>query len=1490
MPGTHRLPTVHRAATLLISLALAVGAFVPMLAPTPARAATGVFINEIHYDNAGTDAGEFVEIAGPAGTDLTGWSIVLYNGNGGVTYDTDALSGTIPNQQNAFGTKAITYPTDGIQNGSPDGIALVNGTNVVQFLSYEGTVTAVNGPASGTTSTDIGVAEASTALAGTSLSLHGAGSVYEDYTWATGVAATPNAVNTGQTFGADPVPVADCGPAVVTAFGTQATTTVSASDTTGRVVDLAIKDVTPADPNITIGATTPAGAVGGTASATVTVGAATAAGSYAVEITATNDDPSPQTGTCVLSVTVNEVETTAVVISQVYGGGGNAGATFTNDFIELFNRGTTTVDLSSWSVQYTSAAGTTWQRTNLSGSLAPGQYYLVQEAPGAGGTTPLPTPDASGGIAMSSTAAKVALVTNQTTIPSGTSCPSAGIMDFVGYGTANCFETAAAPGLSNTTADIRLDGGCLDTDNNSTDFVAGAPTPRNTASPQGACSGISIDDVSQAEGAAGTSVMRFTVSLTDPAGPGGVTFDIETADGTASAESDYVGRSLTGQSIPQGSSSYTFDVTVNGDEDVEFGEQFFVNLSNVTGDPVVDGQGIGTIANDDCGEPFTPISSIQGSGPNAALTGLRATQGVVVGDFEGAAGIGGFYIQDAAGDGNPATSDGIFVFTGTANTADLGDLVRVEGFARERFNQTAFNGANDNNTPVPPLNVVECGTGTVATTDVEMPLTGANDPERFEGMVVRFPQSLVIAEYFNYERFGDLVLALPLDGETRPFTGTAIDEPGTAANARTAANSVRRITLDDNRAAQNPPTLRHPNGQPFSLDNRFRGGDHVANATGVLGFDFSLYRVFPTAPADYTAVNDRPATPEPVGGSLTVAAMNTLNFFLTIDTSDNDTGPGPCGGNANLDCRGADDDVPDDATFGDEFTRQRTKLLQALAGLDADVLGLNELENTPGVDPLADIVAGLNAMGGVGPYATIDTGTIGTDAIKVGLIYRPGIVRPIGSFEVLTTSDDPRFIDTKSRPALAQTFEEIATGARFTVVVNHLKSKGSDCLDVDLDPGPGVDPDNDLGDGQGNCNGTRTLAAQALVDWLATDPTGAGDPDFLIMGDLNSYAQEDPIDAIKLGSDDAPGTGDDYMNLVADYQGTYAYSYTFDGQAGYLDHALANASLAGQVTGAADWHINSDEPDALDYDVTFKPSAQELLYEPNQFRTSDHDPIRVGLNLVNDPPTIAVTAGLSCNLSTNGGSFAVVVDDNEVAAGDLTVSLTGNSNPTLVPNGNVSFGGSGAARTVAITAANGRTGTAVLTIGVNDGFQTVTTTITVRVLGSGNDAFVGTAGADLIVGGQGNDDLSGLDGANVLCGGQGNNVLSSGAGNDALDGGTGNDSVSAGAGNDVVNGGEGNDTLNGGDGDDSLDGGQGNDVLAAGSGDDTVSGGEGNDSLSGGEGNDSLSGGEGNDVLEGGEGDDVLAGGAGADAFSGGPGSDTNADFTPADGDTSDGT
>lgn len=907
---------------------------------------------------------------------------------------------------------------------------------------------------------------------------------------------------------------------------------------------------------------------------------------------------------------------TGLVLSQVYGGGGNAGATLRNDFIELFNPSSAPIDVTGWSVQYAATTGTNWQRTNLTPTtIQPGQYYLVQEAAGAGGSVNLPTPDATGSIPMAAGAGKVVLISNQTTIAAGTSCPSADVVDLVGYGTGtNCFEGTGptSPTLTNTTAALRAAGGCTDTDSTAADFANGAPDPRNTGSALNPCTAgvnLSVSDVSHSEGNAGTTAYDFTVSLSSPAGSGGVTFDIATADDSATAPGDYTARSLAGQAIAQGSSTYTFSVSVNGDTTTEPDESFFVNVTNVSGATVTDGQGVGTIVNDDvCGQPYTPISDIQGSGPRAAITGNVATQGVVVGDFDGptSTGLEGFYIQDLTGDGDAATSDGLFVYTGSATPVTAGQLVRVTGFARERFDQTSLNGSNSNTSPV--TNIVACGTGSVAPTDVTMPFPTLDYPERYEGMLTRFPQSLVISEYFNYDRFGELVLARPLAGESRPFTPTAVVAPGAPAQARALANSLSRITLDDGLGSQNPEFLRHPNGSQFLTSNLFRGGDTVTNTVGVLGYDFGVYRIQPTGPATYQSVNPRPTTTPSVGnGTLRVGGQNTLNFFLTLDYPTGDPADNKCGPAQNVECRGADSDQPN------EFTRQRTKLLKALAGLNGDIVGLNELENTTGVDPLGDpakgIVPGLNAMPGVGPYNSIDTGVIGTDAIRVGLIYKPSRVTPVGPFKVLTTAVDPRFIDTKNRPSLAQTFKVNATGAKFTVVVNHLKSKGSDCLDVG---------DPDTGDGQGNCNITRRNAAQALVDWLATDPTGSGDPDFLVIGDLNSYAMEDPVTAIQAGSDDTAGTADDFRNLIKQFVGTYAYSYTFDGQAGYLDHALANATLAPQVTGAAEWHINSDEPDVVDYDTSFKGPQQEALYEPNTYRCSDHDSVLTGLFLTLD--------------------------------------------------------------------------------------------------------------------------------------------------------------------------------------------------------------------------------------------------------------------------------
>ncbi|MBN2114559.1 MAG: ExeM/NucH family extracellular endonuclease [Acidimicrobiia bacterium] len=563
-----------------------------------------------------------------------------------------------------------------------------------------------------------------------------------------------------------------------------------------------------------------------------------------------------------------------------------------------------------------------------------------------------------------------------------------------------------------------------------------------------------------------------------------------------------------------------------------------------------------------CGDTYTPIYEVQGSGLASLLAGADvAVEGVVGAAFQDVGGLDGYFLQDPAGDGNAATSDGIFVYAPGGTAVNAGDGLRVRGTVREA----------DGRTEVVAATVWACSTSNALTpATLTLPVTGLDYLETLEGMLVTMPQALVISEYYDFDRYGEIVL-----GTTRQYQPTAVYEPGSAeATGLAAANLLRRITLDDGRNAENPDPARHPNGGVFDLGNRFRGGDTVTGVTGALDYSSGKYRIQPTQGAAYTAANPRPATPAAVGGTLKVASFNVMNYFTTLGS------------------RGASDAA--------EFTRQRTKIFAALAALDADVVGLVEIENNSAA--IADLVAGLNGVVGAGTYAYIDTGVIGIDEIKVALIYRPATVTPLGAYAILDSTVDARFLDTKNRPVLAQTFQYNADGEIFTVAVNHLKSKGSDCNDVG---------DPDLGDGAGNCNLTRTAGAEAMVDWLAADPTGSGDGDFLIIGDLNSYDKEDPVDALVAGG---------YTDLLALYQGEFAYSYVFDGQLGYLDYALAGAGLVGEITGVAVWHSNADEPDLLDYDMTFKQPAQDALYEPNAYRSSDHDAIVVGLHLTDLVP------------------------------------------------------------------------------------------------------------------------------------------------------------------------------------------------------------------------------------------------------------------------------
>lgn len=626
-----------------------------------------------------------------------------------------------------------------------------------------------------------------------------------------------------------------------------------------------------------------------------------------------------------------------------------------------------------------------------------------------------------------------------------------------------------------------------------------------------------------------------------------------------------------------------------------------------------------TIVADVCSLAFTPIYDIQGSGAATPIPGSVTTQGVVVGDFElpsGSGQIRGFYLQDMNGDSNPATSDGIFVFNGGVDTVSLGQVVRVQGTAGENQGQTQISSPT----------VTQCGTtGNVTPVDITLPFASADYLERYEGMLVRLPQTLYVTEHFQLGRFGQVVLTSRPDRLQQP---TNVVLPGAAANALQAANNLDRIILDDDTNVQNPdPILFGRGGTPLSAANTLRGGDSAANIVGVLVYDWAgnsasgnAYRVRPIGALNGGAINFQPTNPRPaapaVTGRLIVTAANVLNYFNTFGNGNCTLGVGGAATN----CRGAEN--------LDEFNRQWIKIVAMLVESGADVIGLMEIEND-GYSPtsaIAQLVDQMNSATSAGTYAFIDadalTGQVnalGTDAIKVGLIYKPGKVALVGNTAALNTVSFVTGGDSgdRNRPALAQAFEEIGTNERFIVVVNHLKSKGSAC------DAP------DAGDGQGNCNIVRLNAATEMVAWLAGNPTGTGDPDILIMGDLNSYAMEDPITAIKNAG---------YTNLIYDLVGPDAYSYAFDGQWGYLDHALASLILADQVAGVEGWHVNADEPSVLDYNTNFKSAGQiTSLYAPDKFRSSDHDPVLIGLDLAT--PNQSNLAGYGLAWHTGSGAL-----------------------------------------------------------------------------------------------------------------------------------------------------------------------------------------------------------------------------------------------------------
>ncbi|HEX5676564.1 MAG TPA: ExeM/NucH family extracellular endonuclease [Alcanivorax sp.] len=563
-----------------------------------------------------------------------------------------------------------------------------------------------------------------------------------------------------------------------------------------------------------------------------------------------------------------------------------------------------------------------------------------------------------------------------------------------------------------------------------------------------------------------------------------------------------------------------------------------------------------------CGDVDTAISAIQGSAASTPLGGENlVVESVVSAVYPG---LDGFFLMEPTGDrdDDPATSEGLFVYAPDA-VVSSGDRVRLAGTAGEYFEQTQLSLQGD------PL--VCAGNQTLEPVAFSLPFADAGAPEALEGMLVNVSQGLTVTEVYDLARYGSVMLA---DG--RLSIPTQVAAPGAPAQAVKAQNALNRIILDDGLNTQNPEPVRYPQGG-LSAGNTLRVGDSVdSDFRAIISYGFDAWRLQPVDAVTLRADNPRPpAPPRAAGTNLRVAAFNVLNFF---------NGDGQGGGFPTA--RGADN--------AEELARQKAKLVAALTALDADIIGLMEIEND-GYGPDSAVAELAEALGPAWRFVAHGEAGLGTDAIAVGLLYRDDVVAEAGEAATLTSG---AFGNETNRQPLAQSFRLLNNGEVLTVAVNHFKSKSS-CPDDGINAAQG--------DGQSCWNPERTDAANDQLAWLATDPTGAGDSDVVVLGDLNAYAQEDPITAFR----DAG-----FVDLLARFQGEDAYSYVFKGETGYLDHALASPSLNEQVLAAGAWHINADEPRALDYNKEFKSDRQvDDFFAADAYRASDHDPLRVDLNL-----------------------------------------------------------------------------------------------------------------------------------------------------------------------------------------------------------------------------------------------------------------------------------
>jgi predicted extracellular nuclease len=919
--------------------------------------------------------------------------------------------------------------------------------------------------------------------------------------------------------------------------------------------------------------------------------------------------PQPRNGGLVIAPPAN------VVISQVYGGGGNSGAIYRNDFVELRNLEPVAVSVNGWTIQYSSAGGTTWSTTALAGTIPPNGFYLIQEAAGSGGTTALPTPDATGGIAMAAGSGKVALVADPGALTGA--CPLAATLDLVGYGSANCFEGAApAPGLDNETAARRANDGLLDTNENAFDFARGAPNPRSTIGVPPTGIGTAAP-ASVADGGVTLLTVAVTAGAFPPSPISSVTADLSAIGGGAVTLVDdgTAGDAIAGDAI------YSRLATVSG----------AAGLRTVAA-AIADARGrIGTAAIRLAIEaPLTAIGAIQGSGSTSPLVGqFVTTSGIVT-----ARRFSGFYVQspDGGDDLDAATADGIFVFTGSSTAQPaVGDAVRVSAIVAEFA-------------PAPPdPSLTELGGGPVWAASASgqplpVPVTlsaadtspsgGREQLERFEGMRVR-ATLLVIAgtdgaifeESATAESNGDFFAVI--DGVSRP-----VREPGLDPSDPVPPGLPCCVPRFDG----NPERLRvDSNGQIGAPRLEVAAGQRFVDAIGVLDYSFGAYTLLPDAGAG-TIDGAQAATPVPEAnpGEFTVASFNLERFFDETD----------------------DPDTDEPILTPDAVARRLQKASLAVRSVLRlpDILAVIEVENLSILQRLAarinadEVAAGRpdpgyagyleegNDIGGIDSGFLVKSARVlvdGVEQIGRDATYTPPGHTP-GSPLPLLNDRPPLVLRARVSGPIAQPFP-------ITVIANHLRSLS------------GI-----AGDDGERIRAKRRAQAEFLAALIQSRQATER---IISVGDYNAGAFNDglvdvvgtvkgmpaPADQVALATSDL--VTPDLISLGDSLGPSQQYSFVFDGNAQAIDHILVNASALKRASRVAYARSNADFPESLRND----PERPERL--------SDHDAI-VGYFSLPGAPIVTLAGGATIDVE----AFTTFTDPGATAhddEGPLAVTVSG---------------------------------------------------------------------------------------------------------------------------------------------------------------------------------------------------------------------------------------